>query len=45
MGFDCKSMGLLYGPAGDKNEMIQLIRTAHDKGVMFFNTAEACGPL
>ena len=38
------SMTSAYGPAGDKNEMIQLIRTAHDQGVTLFDTAEAYGP-
>jgi len=38
------SMTSAYGPAADKGEMIQLIRSAHDKGVTFFDTAEAYGP-
>jgi len=33
-----------YGPASDKNEMISLIRTAVERGVTFFDTAEAYGP-
>jgi aryl-alcohol dehydrogenase-like predicted oxidoreductase len=33
-----------YGPAADKGEMIKLMRSAHDKGVTFFDTAEAYGP-
>jgi len=33
-----------YGPAADKSEMIELIRSAHDKGLTFFDTAEAYGP-
>jgi len=33
-----------YGPASDKQEMINLIRTAFDRGVTFFDTAEAYGP-
>jgi aryl-alcohol dehydrogenase-like predicted oxidoreductase len=37
-------MSSAYGPAGDKAEMIRLIRTAHDRGVTFFDTAEAYGP-
>jgi aryl-alcohol dehydrogenase-like predicted oxidoreductase len=39
------SMTSAYGPAADKGEMIQLMRTAHDKGVTLFDTAEAYGPL
>jgi aryl-alcohol dehydrogenase-like predicted oxidoreductase len=33
-----------YGPAGDRQEMISLIRTAVERGVTFFDTAEAYGP-
>ncbi len=38
------SMTSAYGPAADKGEMIKLMRTAHEKGVTFFDTAEAYGP-
>src|ERR1700753_3960747 len=38
------SMTSGYGPAADKNEMIKLIHSAHDKGLTFFDTAEAYGP-
>src|SRR5579859_3392007 len=44
LGLGCMSMSSTYGPAGDKGEMIQLIRTAHDRGVTLFDTAEAYGP-
>ena len=44
IGLGCMSMTSAYGPAGDKNEMIQLMRTAHDQGVTLFDTAEAYGP-
>jgi aryl-alcohol dehydrogenase-like predicted oxidoreductase len=39
-------MGLSFGfgPATDKQDAIKLIRTAYDKGVTFFDTAEAYGP-
>lgn len=33
-----------YGEPADKNEMIKLIRKAHDLGVTFFDTAEVYGP-
>jgi aryl-alcohol dehydrogenase-like predicted oxidoreductase len=33
-----------YGPAQDKQEMIALIRVAVERGVTFFDTAEAYGP-
>jgi aryl-alcohol dehydrogenase-like predicted oxidoreductase len=33
-----------YGPPKDKQEMIALIRSAIDRGVTFFDTAEVYGP-
>ncbi len=44
LGLGCMSMTSVYGPAGDKGEMIRLIRAAHDLGVTHFDTAEAYGP-
>lgn len=44
LGLGCMSMTSAYGPAADKQEMIKLIRTAHERGVTFFDTAEAYGP-
>jgi aryl-alcohol dehydrogenase-like predicted oxidoreductase len=44
LGLGCMSMTSAYGPAADKGEMIQLMRSAHDKGITFFDTAEAYGP-
>src|SRR5579859_8122693 len=44
LGLGCMSMSSGYGPAGDKSEMVRLIRTAHDLGVTHFDTAEAYGP-
>lgn len=38
------SMTSAYGPVADTREMIQLMRTAHDKGVTLFDTPEAYGP-
>jgi aryl-alcohol dehydrogenase-like predicted oxidoreductase len=37
-------MSFAYGPIPDKREMISLIRTAVERGVTFFDTAEAYGP-
>jgi len=37
-------MSFAYGPAGDRQEMIALIRSAVERGVTFFDTAEAYGP-
>jgi len=44
LGLGCMSMSALYGPPADTKEMIQLIRTAHDRGVTLFDTAESYGP-
>jgi len=37
-------MSVGYGPASDKKEMISLIRRLFERGVTFFDTAEAYGP-
>ena len=44
MGFGCMSISANYGPPADKNQGIKVIRTAHEKGVTFFDTAEVYGP-
>jgi aryl-alcohol dehydrogenase-like predicted oxidoreductase len=44
IGLGCMGMSFGYGPAADKREMISLIRTAVERGVTFFDTAEAYGP-
>ena len=44
LGLGCMGMSSGYGPAGDKREMISLIRTAVERGVTLFDTAEAYGP-
>ena len=44
IGLGCMGMSFGYGPAADKQEMISLIRTAVERGVTFFDTAEAYGP-
>jgi aryl-alcohol dehydrogenase-like predicted oxidoreductase len=44
LGLGCMGMSSAYGPAADKQEMIVLIRTAVERGVTFFDTAEAYGP-
>src|SRR5258708_14539303 len=45
MGLGCMGMTSAYGPPADKGEMIALIRTAVDRGVTLFDTAEAYGPV
>ena len=44
IGLGCMGMSFGLGPAKDKQEMIQLIRSAVEKGVTFFDTAEVYGP-
>src|SRR5215213_77567 len=44
LGLGCMSMSSGYGPAADKQEMISLIRSAVERGVTFFDTAEVYGP-
>src|SRR6184192_3446539 len=44
LGLGCMGMSFGYGPPADKQEMIALIRTAVDRGITFFDTAEAYGP-
>ncbi|MGO8699530.1 MAG: aldo/keto reductase [Limisphaerales bacterium] len=44
LGLGCMSMSFGYGPAGDKQEMISVIRKAVELGVTFFDTAEVYGP-
>lgn len=45
LGFGCMGMSQSYGPAGDRRDMISLLRTAVEHGVTFFDTAEVYGPL
>jgi aryl-alcohol dehydrogenase-like predicted oxidoreductase len=45
LGLGCMGMSWSYGPPADRNEMIKLIRTAVERGVTFFDTAEVYGPL
>src|SRR6266480_3244519 len=44
IGLGCMGMSFGYGPAHDRQEMISLIRSAVERGVTFFDTAEAYGP-
>src|SRR5438876_9496115 len=44
IGLGCMGMSSGYGPAKEKSEMISLIRTAVERGVTFFDTAEIYGP-
>jgi aryl-alcohol dehydrogenase-like predicted oxidoreductase len=44
IGLGCMGMSFGLGPAADKQEMISLIRSAVDRGITFFDTAEVYGP-
>jgi aryl-alcohol dehydrogenase-like predicted oxidoreductase len=44
LGLGCMGMSSGYGPAGEKQAMIAVIRAAVDQGVTFFDTAEIYGP-
>jgi aryl-alcohol dehydrogenase-like predicted oxidoreductase len=44
LGLGCMGMSHGYGPAKDKKEMIALLHAAIDRGITFFDTAEAYGP-
>ena len=44
LGFGCMGLSHGYGPATDTQQAISLIRSAVDKGVTFFDTAEVYGP-
>src|ERR1700677_4465036 len=44
IGLGCMGMSFGYGPAGDTEEMISVIRAAIERGVTFFDTAEIYGP-
>ncbi|HWQ54598.1 MAG TPA: aldo/keto reductase [Bryobacteraceae bacterium] len=44
LGLGCMGMSFGYGPAKDKQEMISLMRAAVERGITFFDTAEAYGP-
>lgn len=44
LGLGCMGLSYGYGPATDRQNAINLLRAAFDKGVTFFDTAEAYGP-
>jgi aryl-alcohol dehydrogenase-like predicted oxidoreductase len=44
IGLGCMGMSFGYGPAGEKNEMVSVIRAAVERGVTLFDTAEVYGP-
>lgn len=44
VGLGCMGMSSSYGPPADRQEMISLLRSAVERGVTFFDTAEVYGP-
>jgi aryl-alcohol dehydrogenase-like predicted oxidoreductase len=44
IGLGCMGMSFSYGPPKDKQEMTSLLRTAVERGITFFDTAEVYGP-
>ena len=44
LGLGCMGMSFSYGPPKDKKEMTDLLHTAVERGVTFFDTAEVYGP-
>jgi aryl-alcohol dehydrogenase-like predicted oxidoreductase len=44
IGLGCMGMSFSYGPPKDKQEMTALLRTAVQRGITFFDTAEVYGP-
>src|SRR5437868_602189 len=44
LGLGCMGMSFAYGAPKDRSEMLSLLRAAFDRGVTFFDTAEAYGP-
>ena len=44
LGLGCMGLSFGYGPAADKQDAISLIRSAFERGITFFDTAEAYGP-
>jgi len=44
LGLGCMGMSASYGPPADKQEMISVLRSAVDRGITFFDTAEVYGP-
>lgn len=44
IGLGCMGLSFGYGPATEKSEGVKLLRAAFERGVTFFDTAEAYGP-
>ncbi|WP_175632618.1 aldo/keto reductase [Pedobacter ghigonis] len=44
LGLGCMGLSFGYGPAAEKSKAIELIRSAYEQGITFFDTAEVYGP-
>lgn len=44
LGLGCMGLSFAYGPATDRQQAIQLLRSAYESGITFFDSAEAYGP-
>ncbi len=44
IGYGCMGLDSNYGPATDRQEGVKILRAAYERGVTFFDTAEAYGP-
>ena len=44
LGLGCMGLSFAYGPAMEKSQAIALLRTAFERGITFFDTAEVYGP-
>jgi len=44
LGYGCMGLDYGYGPATDRQQGVRIIRAAVDRGVTFFDSAEAYGP-
>jgi aryl-alcohol dehydrogenase-like predicted oxidoreductase len=44
LGLGCMGLSYGYGPATDRQEAIKLLRSAYERGITFFDSAEAYGP-
>ncbi|WP_417763977.1 aldo/keto reductase [Shewanella sp.] len=44
IGLGCMGLSFAYGPSTEKSQAIELLRSAYEQGVTFFDTAECYGP-
>lgn len=44
LGLGCMGMSMSYGKTPDRDEMLSLLRSAFERGITFFDTAEVLSP-